>query len=91
MSNRATLLAVSLVKIESLMKIDQENRSQTSNYPNRVTRVIDRDLIDHNFDLLRARVWKRSIWPGRMQRVQEIVMITMALMLGSIAGWLLLR
>jgi hypothetical protein len=79
------------MKIESLMKIDQENRSQTSNYPERATRAIDRDLIDHNFDLLRTRVWKRSIWAGRMQRVQEIVMITMALTLGSIAGWLLLR
>jgi hypothetical protein len=79
------------MKIESLMKIDQENRSQTSNYPDRATRVIGRDLINHNFDLLRARVWKRSIWEGRMQRVQEIVMITIALTLGSIAGWLLLR
>jgi hypothetical protein len=79
------------MKIESLIKIDQENHSQASKYPDRVTRAIDRDLSDHNFDLLRVRVWKRSIWAGRMQRVQEIAMIAMALMLGSIAGWLLLR
>ena len=73
------------------MKIDQENGIQTNNYAARLKHAIDRDLIDHNFDLLRARVWERSIWALQIQRVQEIVVTIMALVLGSVMGWLLVR
>jgi hypothetical protein len=79
------------MEIESLMKIDQENGIQTRKYALCAARVIDRDQIDHNLDLLRARVWERSIWAARMQRTQEIVVTVMAIMLGSVMGWLLVR
>jgi hypothetical protein len=79
------------MEIESLMKIDQENSIQTRKYALCAARVIDRDQIDHNLDLLRARVWERSIWAARMQRTQEIVVTVMAIMLGSVMGWLLVR
>jgi hypothetical protein len=73
------------------MKIDQESGIQTRKYALRATRLIDRDLMDHTFDLLRTRVWERSIWAARMQRMQEIVVTAMAIMLGSVMGWLLMR
>src|SRR5229473_3496024 len=68
------------------MKIDQENGIQTRNYAARVTRVIDRDL-----DWLRARVRKRSAWAVRMQRVRDIVVTVMAIVLGSVLGWAVMR
>ena len=68
------------------MKTDQENFIQTSTYPVRVTRVIDREL-----DLLRALARKRSIWTVRTQRVQEIIVTIMAIVLGSIMGWAVMR
>jgi hypothetical protein len=68
------------------MKIDQENGIQARNYAARVTNVIDRDL-----DLLRARVWERSAWAVRMQRVREIVVTVMAILLGSVVGWAVMR
>ena len=68
------------------MKIDQENGIQTRNYSARVTRVIDRD-----FELLRTRVWERSTWVTRMHDLHDIVVIIMAIVLGSIAGWALMR
>ena len=68
------------------MKIDQENGIQTRNYAARVTRVIDRDL-----DWLRARAWKRSAWAVRMQRVRDIVVTVMAIVLGSVLGWAVMR
>jgi hypothetical protein len=71
---------------EKLMTIDQENRIQTRNCRKRITRVIDRDL-----DLLRMRVWERSAWAIRMQRAREIAVTVMAIVLGSFAGWLLVR
>lgn len=52
----------------------------------RVTRVIDRD-----FDLLRANARDRSIWAVRTQRVQEIIVTVMAIVLGSIMGWAVMR
>jgi hypothetical protein len=73
------------------MKIDQGNGTQTRNYGAGVTRAIDRDPIDHNFDLLRARVWERAIWAVRTRRIQEIVLTVMAIMLGSIMGWAVMR
>jgi hypothetical protein len=84
------------MEIESLMKIDQENGTQTRNYGAGVTRAIDRDpidhnLIDHDFDLLRARAQDRSIWAVRTQRMQEIVVTIMAIVLGSIMGWAVMR
>ncbi len=72
--------------IEGLMKIDQENGIQTRNYAAPDTHVIDRD-----FDLLRAHAWKRSIWAARMQRVQEIITVVMAIVLGSVLGWAVMR
>ena len=68
------------------MKTDQENAIQTRTYPVRVTRVIDRD-----FDLLRANARDRSIWAVRTQRVQEIIVTVMAIVLGSIMGWAVMR
>lgn len=68
------------------MKIDQENGIQTRIYPVRVTRVIGRD-----FDLLRAHARKRSIWAVRTQRVQEIIVTFMAIVLGSIMGWAMIK
>ena len=72
--------------IDTLMKIEQENGNQTRNYAAHVTPVIDRD-----FDLLRARVWERSVRAVRMQRAQEIVLTVMAIVLGGGAGWALVR
>ena len=46
---------------------------------------------DHNFDLVRAHALKRSVWAVRMQRVQEIVTTIMAIVLGGLMGWLLMR
>jgi 4-hydroxybenzoate polyprenyltransferase len=53
--------------------------------------MIDRDVINHNFDKLRARARERSIWAVRTQRTQEIIVTVMALVLGSIMGWALMR
>jgi hypothetical protein len=79
------------MKIESLMKIDQLNGPQIRTYAACVTQVIDRDLINRNFDALRAHVQKRSVWAVRTQRMQEITVTVMALVLGSIMGWALMR
>lgn len=67
------------------MKIAQENGIQTRAYA-RVRHVIDRDL-----DLLRARVWERSAWAMRMYRVQEAVVTCMAIVLGGVVGWAVMR
>lgn len=72
--------------VETLMKIDQENGFQTRNYAAPVTPVIDRDL-----ELLRARVRVRSDWALRMQRLREIVVTIMAIVLGSLVGWAVMR
>ena len=68
------------------MKIDQKDGIQTRNYAARVAHVIDRDI-----DLLRARVWKRSAWVVRMQRVQKAAGTVIAIMLGSLVGWMAMR
>ncbi len=68
------------------MKIDQENGIPTRNYAVRVSQAAD-----HNFDLVRAHALKRSVWAVRMQRVQQIVTTIMAIVLGSLMGWLLMR
>jgi heme O synthase-like polyprenyltransferase len=72
--------------IGTFMKMDQEIGIQTSNYAAPIAHVIDRD-----FDLLRAHARERSIWAVRMQRVQDIVTTAMAIVLGTVMGWLLLR
>ena len=79
------------MKVESLMKIDQKNGLQIRTYAACVTQVIDRDLIDHNFDALRAHARKRSIWAVRTQRMQEFTVTVMSLVLGGIMGWALMR
>jgi hypothetical protein len=48
-------------------------------------------VIAQNFDLLRERVWERSIWAARRQRVQEVIVTVMAIVLGCIMGWSLVR
>ena len=68
------------------MKTDQENGIQIRTYPVRLTRVIDRD-----FDRLCALARKRSIWAVRTLRVQEIIVTVMAIVLGSIMGWAVVR
>ena len=68
------------------MKIDQQDGIQTRNYTARVTNEIDRDL-----DWLRAHARERSIWAVRMQRMQVIVVTVMAILLGSVAGWAVMR
>ena len=68
------------------MKIDQQDGIQTRNYTAHVANVIDRDL-----DWLRAHARKRSIWAVRMQRIKEIVVTLMAIVLGSVAGWGMMR
>ena len=68
------------------MKIDQENGIRTREYAPRLMRVIDRD-----FDLLRAHARERSIWAVRTQRVQEIIVTVMVIVLGSIMGWAVMR
>jgi hypothetical protein len=68
------------------MKIDQQNGIQTRSYSARVKHVIDRD-----FDRFRARVWERAAWAVRMQRVQETVVAVMAVVLGSVVGWVVMR
>jgi hypothetical protein len=77
------------MKIESLMKIDQAKGIQIKSCTTSVTPAIDRDLID--FDVLRAHVRQRSICAVRRQRIQEIIVTMMALVLGSIIGWALMR
>jgi hypothetical protein len=79
------------MKIENLMKIDQENGTQIRTYAACVTQVIDRDLTNRNFDALRAQVRERSVWAVRTQRMQEITVTVMALVLGGIMGWALMR
>jgi hypothetical protein len=73
------------------MKIEQKNGIQIRTYAACATQVIDRDLINRNFDALRAHVQKRSVWAVRTQRMQEITVTVMALVLGSIMGWALMR
>jgi hypothetical protein len=70
----------------TLMTIIQEDCIQTGNYPCRVTHVIDRD-----FDLLRARVWERSAWIMHLHRVRDTVTTAMAILLGVVAGWMMMR
>jgi len=72
--------------METLMRVAQDNGSQTPNYPWHAMHVIDRD-----FDLLRARAWERSAWAAHIQRVQEIVVTVMAIALGSLVGWMVMR
>jgi len=79
------------MKIESLMKIDQENGIQIRTYAACATQVIDRNPIDHKFDALRAQVRERSVWAVRTQRMQVITVTVMALVLGGIMGWALMR
>jgi len=69
-----------------IMKTEREIAIQTNSYPAAVTKVMDRD-----FDLLRLRAWERSIRAMRIQRVRDIAMTAMAITLGGVAGWLLLR
>lgn len=78
------------------MKIDQAKGIQVRTYTTRVTPAIDRDLIDrglinHNLDKLRAHARERSIWAVRTQRMQEIFVTVMSLVRGSIMGWALMR
>jgi hypothetical protein len=70
------------------MKTDQEQENviQTRNYAARVKHVIDRD-----FDRLRGRVLERSTRALQRQRVQEIAMTVMAIVLGSVTGWAVMR
>jgi hypothetical protein len=70
------------------MKTDQEQENviQTRNYAARVKHVID-----HDFDRLRGRVLERSTRVLQRQRVQEIAMTVMAIVLGSVAGWVVMR
>jgi hypothetical protein len=68
------------------MRINQENDIQTVIYVPRITHVWDRD-----FDLLRERVWKRSARLAWRQRLQEIVLNAVAVVLGSVAGWVLMK
>lgn len=78
-------------QIGNLVNIDQENGIQTRNYPVRDNRVIDRGTTDHSFDLLRAHVRERSIWSLRRQRVQEVIITVMAMVLGSVLGWAVMK
>jgi len=78
------------------MKIEQKNGIQIRTYAACVTQVIDRErtdrnLTDRNFDALRAHVRERSVWAVLTQRMQEITVTVMALVLGSIMGWALMR
>lgn len=73
------------------MKIDQENGMRARSYAVPLRRAIARDVIAQNFDLLRERVWERSIWAARRQRVQEVIVTVMAIVLGCIMGWSLVR
>jgi hypothetical protein len=68
------------------MKTEQEIAVQTNSYPAAVTKVMDRD-----FDLLRLRAWERSILAMRIQHVRDSAITAMAIALGCVAGWLLLR
>jgi hypothetical protein len=56
---------------------------------NYVTRIKHRT--DPDFDLLRTRVWERSARVAWRQRIQEIVLNVMAVVLGSVTGWVLMR
>jgi hypothetical protein len=69
-----------------IMKTERLIAIQTNTYLAGITKVTDRD-----FDLLRARAWERSIWAMRIQRVRDITVTAMAITLGGVAGWLLLR
>ena len=78
------------------MRIDQKNGIQIRTYAACAMQVIDRertdrDLTDRNFDALRAQVRERSVWAVRTQRMQEITVTVMALVLGGIMGWALMR
>ena len=68
------------------MRINQENDIQTVIYVPCTTHVSNRD-----FGLLRARVWERSARLAWRQRLQEIVLNVMAVVLGSVAGWVLMK
>jgi hypothetical protein len=68
------------------MRINQENDIQTVIYVPPTTHVWDRD-----FGLLRARVWERSVRLAWRQRLQEIVLNVMAVVLGSVVGWVLMK
>jgi uncharacterized membrane protein len=74
------------VPIEPLMQVDQENGIQSMNNVTRITHVMDRD-----FDLLRARVWERSARIARRQRIQEFVLNVVAVVLGSVTGWVVMK
>ncbi len=68
------------------MRIDQENGIQIRNY---ITTVMHRTEPD--FDLLRACVWERSAMVVWRQRMQEIVLTVIAVVLGSVSGWAVMR
>jgi hypothetical protein len=68
------------------MQIDQESGVQTMKYVTPVTHRMEPD-----FDLLRARVWERSAMVAWRQRIQEIVLTVIAVVLGSVSGWAVMR
>jgi hypothetical protein len=48
-------------------------------------------VFDRDFDLLRACAFQRCVRTLRMQRVQEVIVTLMAIVLGSVAGWAMVR
>lgn len=63
-----------------------ENGIQATSYAAGVTHVIDRD-----YDRLRVRVWERAAQAVQRQRMQEIVLMVMAIVLGCVTGWAVVR
>jgi hypothetical protein len=68
------------------VRIERRSDIQNMSYVKRVTHRTDPD-----FDLLRARVWERSARVAWRQRIQEIVLSVMAVVLGSVTGWAVMR
>jgi hypothetical protein len=68
------------------MKIDQEHGIETRSCTPRARSVIDREI-----GLLRARVWERSVRAMWIQRMQNIIAMATAIVLGSFSGWVMMR
>ena len=68
------------------MRTDKENNIQDREQERRVKNAIDREI-----DLLRARVFARSVRVLQMQQMKQVVLAAMAIVLGSVAGWAMVR
>jgi hypothetical protein len=67
------------------MRMDQATVIRTAEPVARV------HAFDHHFDLLRERAFERSVWAVRMERIRRVALNAIAILVGCVAGWTLVK